>query len=206
MKNLSILLICGLLASTAFSAPRFGIKGGLMFANVDKDIPDQSVNFDPEMRTGVIVGAWGELPLVALEDFAVRADFLYTQKGAQYDIFDKQIKIIADEIVVSPFLVYYFPTKVVRPFLEAGPELGLTVADGYKIDDEKFESGGNWNSSNFSLNLGAGVEFALGGNALFVEGRFNRGLTNMGNWDTNAEGDLKAKTHGVQLLAGIQLF
>ncbi|MBK6765408.1 MAG: PorT family protein [bacterium] len=205
MKKIIVILAC-LATSVAVSAPRIGIKAGLNFANVDKDIPDQSVNFDPEMHTGIIVGAWGELPLGALENFAVRADFLYTQKGAQYDIFNKQVKIIADEIVVSPFLIYYFPTKVVRPFLEAGPELGLTVADGYKIDDEKFESGGNWKSSNFSLNLGAGVEFSLGGNALFVEGRFNRGLTNMGNWDANAEGDLKAKTYGVQMLAGIQLF
>ncbi len=210
MKKVLLISLCLmaalLLNEQALSAPRFGIKAGLNIANIDKDIPDQSVNFDPKAHTGIILGAWGEIPLAALENFAVRADVLYAQKGAQYDILSSHVKVIADELNVSPFLVYYFPIKVVRPFVEAGPELGLTVADGYKVDGDKFDSGGKWKNSNFSINLGAGAEFSLGSKAIFVEGRFNRGLTNMGSWDANATGNEKAKTYGIQLLAGIQLF
>ncbi|NUO20395.1 PorT family protein [bacterium] len=207
MRKLLLISLC-LMATTAFSAPRFGVKGGAMLGNVDEDFLVHPTASETTNRTGLVVGVWGETPLVVLEGFAIRGDVLYAQKGAKYEIFSYDVTVIADELTVTPFLVYYFPTKVIRPFLEAGPELGLTLADGVKVGGDKFDSGGAWKDTNFSLNIGGGVEFSLGSRAIALELKYNRGLTNMGGWAESAPGypAPNVKTHGIQLLAGIQLF
>jgi hypothetical protein len=210
VKKLFVILLLMLVSVTASyaAAPRVGLKGGLMFGNVNEDIPNQTISFDTKNRTGIVLGAWGEIPLVVLENFAVRGDLLYAQKGATYEIFGDDVTVIADEMTISPFLVYYFPTKVVRPFLEIGPELGLTVKDGSKVDDDTFDSNGSWKDANFSLNVGGGVEFGLAGKAVALEAKYNLGLTDMGGWAEDAPnaGNTTAKTYGVQVLASVALF
>ncbi|MCB9357534.1 MAG: PorT family protein [Calditrichaeota bacterium] len=205
MKYLLFALGALLLVSSSFAAPRFGVKGGLMFGNIDEDIPNQAYTFDTKNRTGMVAGIWGELPLMILDGLAVRGDVLYAQKGAKYEIFNQDVKDIADELTFTPFAVYYLPLPAVRPFFEIGPEVGLTVSDGVRVDDENFNSNGNWKDVNFSLNIGGGVDVQLGKRAVTLEVKFNRGLTNMGNWDSNAIGGEEAKTYGVQLLVGVQL-
>ncbi|MCB1060127.1 MAG: outer membrane beta-barrel protein [Calditrichaeota bacterium] len=210
MKRLFMILCLLFISVTTLyaAAPRLGVKGGLMFGNVDEEIPDQVIHFTTKNRTGLVLGAWGEIPLVVQENFAVRGDLLYTQKGATYEIFGGDITVIADEMTIAPFLVYYLPVKVVRPFLEIGPELGLTVSDGTKVDGDSFNSNGNWKDANFSLNVGGGVEFGLGGKAIALELKYNLGLTDMGGWGEDAPGAGKttAKTYGVQVLASVALF
>ncbi|MBK6764737.1 MAG: PorT family protein [bacterium] len=159
--------------------------------NINEDIPNQSINFDTETRTGLIAGIWGEIPLIVLDGFAVRADILYTQKGAEYDIFNERVVVKADELTLTPFLVYYFPTGAARPFIEAGPELGLNVSDGKRRRIVQFN--GNWKDTNFPLNLGGGIDFKFGGTSLMLEARYNYGMVNMGSWDSNALGGKKQK-------------
>lgn len=206
MKHTLLFALVLVFAVSAIAGPRLGIKGGINLGNVNVDIPNQTTTFVTDTRTGLIAGIWGEAPLIVLDGFAVRADILYTQKGAEYDIFNKHVVVKADELTLTPFLVYYFPSGAARPFLEAGPELGLNVADGAEVDDDSFNSNGNWNDTNFSLNLGSGMDFKFGGTSLMIEARYNYGMVNMGSWDSNALGGEKAKTYGIQLLAGIELF
>lgn len=208
MKRFLLISLC-LMATTAFSAPRFGVKGGVMFGNVDEDFLVHPTASETTNRTGLVAGVWGEIPLVVLEGFAIRGDVLYTQKGAEYRLFDNyDVTIIADELTFTPFAVYYFPIPAVRPFVEIGPEVGITVRDGVKIDGDHYGSYGAWKDTNFSLNVGGGVEFQLGSRAIMLEVKYNRGLTNMGGWTENAPGypAPDVKTNGIQVLAGIQLF
>ncbi len=211
MKKFLLISLC-LMATTAFSAPRFGVKGGAMFGNVDEDVLVHPIASETTNRTGLVAGVWGEIPLVVLEGFAIRGDVLYAQKGAEYqlrgfsnEVFD--VTVIADELTFTPFAVYYFPIPAVRPFLEIGPEVGITVKDGVRADGDSFDSGGAWKDTNFSLNVGGGVDFQLGKRSITLEVKYNRGLTNMGGWVENAPGypAPDVKTNGIQLLAGIQL-
>jgi len=208
MKKLTTLLLVCLLTTTAFAAPRFGVKGGVMFGNVEEDVLVHPIASETTTRTGLVAGVWGEFPLVILEGFAIRGDVLYAQKGAEYEIFNEDVSIIADELTFTPFAVYYLPIPAVRPFLEIGPEVGITVKDGVAIDDEHWDSNGTWEDMNFSLNIGGGLDFQLGRRAITLELKYNRGLTNMGGWAEGVPGypAPEAKTHGVQLLIGIQLF
>ena len=196
------------MATTAFSSPRLGVKGGVMFGNVDEDFLVHPTASETTNRTGLVAGVWGESPLIVLEGFAIRGDVLYTQKGAMYEIFNIDVTVVADELTFTPFAVYYLPLPAVRPFIEVGPEIGITVSDVVKADGDSFDSGGAWKDTNFSLNIGGGVDFQLGSRAIMLEVKYNRGLTNMGGWAENAPGypAPDVKTHGVQLLAGIQLF
>ncbi len=207
MKNFLLISLC-LMATTAFSAPRFGVKGGVMFGNVDEDFLVHPTASETTNRTGLVAGVWGESPLIVLEGFAIRGDVLYTQKGAMYEIFNIDVTVVADELTFTPFAVYYLPLPAVRPFIEVGPEIGITVSDGVKADGDSFDSGGAWKDTNFSLNIGGGVDFQLGSRAIMLEVKYNRGLTNMGGWAENAPGypAPDVKTNGVQLLVGIQLF
>jgi len=207
MKKFLLISLC-LMATTVFSAPRLGVKGGVMFGNVDEDFLVHPTASETTNRTGLVAGVWGEIPLVVLEGFAIRGDVLYAQKGAKYEIFNIDVTVIADELTFTPFAVYYLPLPAVRPFIEVGPEIGITVSDGVKADGDSFDSGGAWKDTNFSLNIGGGVDFQLGSRAISLEVKYNRGLTNMGGWTQNAPGypAPDVKTNGVQLLVGIQLF
>ncbi len=208
MPKFFLISLC-LMATTAFSAPRFGVKGGAMFGNVDEDVLVHPTASETTNRTGLVAGAWGEIPLVVLEGFAIRGDVLYAQKGAEYQILEhSDFTVIADELTFTPFAVYYFPIPVVRPFLEIGPEVGITVRDGVRVDDRHYDSSGNWKDTNFSLNVGGGVEFLLGSRAISLEVKYNHGLINMGGWTDSVSGypAPDVKTNGIQLLAGIQLF
>lgn len=206
MKHTLLFAQVFVFAVSAIAGPRLGIKGGVNLGNVNEDIPNQTITFETDTRTGLIAGIWGEVPLIVLDGLAVRTDILYTQKGAEYDIFNEHVVVKADELTLNPFLVYYFPTGAARPFIEAGPELGLNVSDGVKVDDDSFDSEGNWKDTNFSLNLGGGIDFKFGGTSLMLEARYNYGMVNMGSWDSNAQGGEEVKTYGIQLLAGITLF
>lgn len=53
----------------------------------------------------------------------------------------------------------------------------------------------------FGLGFGAGVSFPLGTNALFVEGRYALGLSNIN--DDPEDPDTQIKNKGIQVIAGI---
>jgi hypothetical protein len=205
-KVLLLAILCGFIFTTSsFALVRLGVKGGVNFANVNADFPAQVVKPDFKTRTGFLAGVSAEVD-IPMTNFGIRGDLLYTQKGTKYTVMNEDVKINEDEMVLAPFVVFYLPLPKIKPFIQAGPELGINVRDNVKVGNESTDSGGHWKTTNAGLNVGAGVLLPLGVNELSVDMRYNLGLSNMGTWATGNGGDIKTKTNGVQLLVGFNFF
>ena len=179
MKKLFFLVAFALLAFTtpSHAVISIGVKAGAIFANTKLDIPNQTIPTTEKTKLGFIGGAYGEMPLV-MSGFSVRGELLYVQKGLKHEIFNTTFNVNEDELVLAPFAVYTLPLSVVKPYVEAGPEVGLNVRDKTTDDGTSFHSGGKWKKQSFSLNVGAGIKFPLGGHTASVGARYNYGLTN----------------------------
>jgi hypothetical protein len=210
-RILALFVLLALASSTSHAILRLGVKGGVNLANVDADIPNQVFTFDTKIKPGIMAGAFAEVPLMLSGGMAVRGELLYVQKGTKYKISyimsNADINVSEDELVLAPFLVWYFPVPKVSPFIEIGPEFGMNVRDRITADGgPAFDSNGNWNSTNMSLNFGGGVRFSVGTRNAHADIRYNLGLTDMGSWDPNSIGDVNTKTNGIQISAGVDLF
>ncbi|MBU0508662.1 PorT family protein [bacterium] len=195
MKKLAILVSLLLLASytDAFALLRLGLKAGVNLANVTVDKGET----DYQMKPGFIAGAMGEIPVSPGGALAVRTELLYVQKGAKFTQQSKDGKLLTDELVLAPFLVFRLPTPQITPFLQAGPEFGFNTLAKKDYDGTK-DIGPHWKNNNFSINLGGGVMIPALGSDLTLDFRYNLGLVDM----SLGQGDFKTKTNGIQLLLG----
>jgi hypothetical protein len=120
-------------------------------------------------------------------------------KGSKATSTGEDATMKVDEIVVAPFFVYNFPGQQFTPFLQIGPEVGFVMS-------HKVTSGGNtsdlgdYASTNFGLNFGAGIAKAMGKGIGSVDLRYNLGLANMTT--SSAVNAPTTKTNGIQLVLG----
>jgi hypothetical protein len=109
--------------------------------------------------------------------------------------------------VELPLLIKYsIPTEGVRPYLIAGPSLGLlrkaeAVSKFGGAAEKREDIKKDFKSTDISLNAGAGVGANLGPTYVFAEGLYGFGLTNINKDKTEGTG----RNRGLQLRAGITL-
>lgn len=121
---------------------KFGVKGGLNFANLGKDA-------DTDMRVGFHVGGFAQYGIN--ENFMLQPELLISLEGAKGNMGngDKNINLTWLNIPVMGVLKV---GAVQGLSIEAGPQLGFLM--GAKYDGEDIKDG--FKSVNLSLNLGAG--------------------------------------------------
>ena len=152
MKKLFTLV--ALVALTCFALPaqaqlKFGLKGGL-------NITDMSLNsdvFKASNRTGFFIGPTAKLTVPIL-GFGLDVSALYDQREAEIKGTDATLKQKAINIPIN--IRYDIGLgSLAAVYLAAGPQFGFNVGDKSK----SFLNGNTWKlkSSNFSINLGAGV-------------------------------------------------
>lgn len=190
-----VILVC---RNDSLALLRLGIKAGANFANVEATNSDTKYRIKP----GFSAGAMAEVPVSPGGLMAMRAELLYVQKGAKSSIGGLDGKVMIDELVLAPFLVFYLPTARVKPFLEAGPEFGLNTLAKSKEDSVTKNLGPQWKNNNFSVNLGAGVLFPAGAGDVVVDARYNLGLSDL----TLGGGNIQTKTNGIQVFLGYNFF
>jgi hypothetical protein len=101
-------------------------------------------------------------------------------------------------------LKYSLPTGGTRPYLIAGPSLGLlrtakAVSRFGSAGEEREDIKKDFESTEISLHAGAGVGADLGRAYVFAEGLYGFGLTNINKDKTEGTG----RNRGLQLRAGI---
>jgi len=192
----ALLLTAGVSTASAQAAivPRvtFGVLAGANFAKLTGD--DLS-SLGLESRTGFVGGLSADFhlaPHVGLE-----VDGLYSQEGAAISNPDGTLKL--DFVRVPVLLRYSFPTHTsVRPFVLLGPSLGFKVSCKATSDSDSEncdDTGTDVKSFDFAGTIGAGLGFKVGKQELSVQGRFNKGFTNI---ISGAD----AKTQNFSLMAG----
>lgn len=156
MKKLFTLIV--LVAATCFAMPasaqlKFGVKGGL-------NITDMSLSsdvFETSNRTGFFIGPTVKftLPIVGL---GIDASALYDQRESELTNADNEVTKIKQQAVNIPINLRYDIGlgSLAAVYLAAGPQFGFNVGDK---NQTLFDDVADWklNSSNFSVNVGAGV-------------------------------------------------
>lgn len=156
MKKLFTLIV--LVAATCFAMPasaqlKFGVKGGL-------NITDMSLSsdvFETSNRTGFFIGPTVKftLPIVGL---GIDASALYDQRESELTNADNEVTKIKQQAINIPINMRYDIGlgSLAAVYLAAGPQFGFNVGDK---NQTLFDDVADWklNSSNFSVNVGAGV-------------------------------------------------
>lgn len=160
MKKLFTLIV--LVAATYFAVPanaqlKFGIKGGLNITDMSlsKDV------FETSNRTGFFIGPTIKftLPIVGL---GIDASALYDQREGELNVAGDDNTIVSTKLkqksINIPINLRYDIGlgSLAAVYIAAGPQFGFNVGDK---NQSLYEDVVNWrlNSSNFSVNVGAGV-------------------------------------------------
>lgn len=160
MKKLFTLIV--LVAATYFAVPanaqlKFGIKGGL-------NITDMSLSndvFETSNRTGFFIGPTIKftLPIVGL---GIDASALYDQREGEVNVEADDNTLVSTRLkqksINIPINLRYDIGlgSLAAVYLAAGPQFGFNVGDKYQ---SLYKDVAEWrlNTSNFSVNVGAGV-------------------------------------------------
>ena len=148
--TLAVVIAATLVAIPAQAQFKFGLKGGLNIT----DMSFSSDVFESSNRAGFFIGPTVKftLPIVGL---GIDASALYDQREAKLKGSDKKLKQQAINIPIN--LRYDIGLgSLAAVYLAAGPQFGFNIGDKHQT---LIEDVSDWklNTSNFSVNVGAGV-------------------------------------------------
>lgn len=173
----------------------FGVKGGLVAAELDGDIEGLS------SRTGLGVG--GFLQVMIGPSFSVQPEALFLMKGASEDDGgDGEVKL--NYLQVPVLVQYHLSVPGVSPRVFAGPSLAFEV--GCDVEEDGVAGsceaeGFDTKSADFGLVFGAGVDIPAGGVVVTLDGRYDLGVTDI--TDVEGEESFEVKNRAWQLFAGV---
>lgn len=185
MKKLVLALAVA--ASSLTFAQQFGAKAGMNVSSLsnDADLSDQ------KSKIGFNAGVFMNLPLGA--DFSIQPELIYTQYGSKSDytlptptpsgIVNQNYSASTHlDYIALPVMIQY--NVLPQFYLEAGPELGLSVTAKNKVKNESTNTtlaeSDNFkddiNGFNVGIGLGAGYYFT---DNIGVTARYVAGLTDI---------------------------
>lgn len=177
------------LAAQPFEFLDWGIQGGINAGYVD--YAGALPWLDPGWGIGYTIGPFAEFSLT---------ESVRLQSGLRFDHFKNHSDIdrsyggggwgeIVLDCVSLPMLAKVAIVRERRLFLVAGPELEyVRQAESRQKIGGRESSGDMWdevNRLNLALDAGLGAEFRAGGHAIFIQGMYCHGLTNVskrGSW------------------------
>ncbi|WP_418263613.1 porin family protein [Flavobacterium faecale] len=178
------LLLVGFTSLTQAQSIRFGVKGGINYAN--QNGTDISRSFGDYNSTDAITsyhaGLVAEFKL--FENLAIQPELLYSTQGATYknavEEFKNELGYISIPVVAKIYL-----SKSLS--LEAGPQASFLLSERNKFDYKESET------FEFAGVVGLGLNITKN---LFVQARYGVGLT-------EASKDAETKNSTFQVSAGI---
>ena len=204
MKKMSVFLVVLLalcIVLPAKAQTNLGVLAGLNLANVSVDPEPEGM----DLTNRTAFGFGGVLEVGLNESVALRFEPMYLQKGVETAIGEVDIEFNLAYLEVPVMLKYAFGTGDTKPYIMAGPTIGFNLSAKQKIsagsesDEEDIKD--DISSTDFGLGFGGGVNFHTGNNSIFVEVRYNIGLTNVN--DNSDDPDTEIKTKGIQIFTGI---
>jgi len=190
MKTKLSYLIVFMLFTQFVNAQKWGIKGGVNFANMTFSVDQFDVS--PKSITGFHVGLVSDF--LIQRSLHLNTGLLYSLKGTKGEMegVSGTIKINYLEIPIN--LAYKFPINESSDFfIQAGPYLGYALSGkqkgGGETSDIEFGKG-NWKRFDFGFGFGAGVEFG----SFVTSLNYQLGLANMAD-----DPDIKAKNKVFQI-------
>ena len=179
--------------SSAQSTISIGPQLGLNLASISVDPEPEGLEID--RTTFFMIGGFAEFRLGG--GFALQPELWYLGKGAEGTSGGEASDVSLSYLEVPVLAKYTFESGGFKPFLIAGPYIGLNMSAELNNEDiDEFIE-----AMDFGLVLGAGGEFALQPKtALFFTLRYSLGLTEIQSGDYF--GTTTIKTDGIQLTVG----
>jgi hypothetical protein len=200
-----------MLVAPAMAEVRVGAVGGVNLSSLSTD--EQGVKLSTLTRWG----AGGALELDLNDYVAVATRPMFIGRGTDIETLagvgdvsaqgkDSYARVELGYIELPLLFKYSFPTEGVRPYLIAGPSLGLrrsatAVSKFGSAPEEREDSKDDFKSTDFSLWAGAGLGKNIGSAYVFAEGLYSLGLRNINKDASEGSG----KNRGWQFLAGVTL-
>jgi len=194
MKKLLFILCIGFTTTLFAQNAKFGINGGVNFANVNFEGSDGSVSIslDTDARTSFYVGGFAEISIPNMEH-KFQTGLNLTLNGFRFsDSFDDDFESETEFRIMQINIPLLFKFSVLEGlYLNGGAYAGIivdvegeysetfagvSVTETENVSDE-------FNTIDFGLSVGAEYNLKSG---LFFELRYNYGLVNIANPD---EGD-----------------
>jgi hypothetical protein len=190
---LTLLATAAIPVATNASELRLGVQGGVNNATLSVTNPEPWGAYSARVRP--VIGAVLEVGIGSNTSIAIEPSFV--GKGSKYTEHSNEFRSEIDYIELPLYAKYRLTTGSVRPYLGAGPSLGFMQRAKNNGEDIKDQV----KSADASVAFGAGVEFAAGNVAFFVDGRYAVGLTNIGK--SSEDPETEARNRGLQLRAGL---
>lgn len=214
---LSMIAVLSLVTPAIGQEYYLGVTGGMNIAKmkITGDGEDQNVDALNRLGIGGIIGVRFK------DNLSLHLRPLYLQKGGTVtqDAPSPNIDFIMSYLEVDISLKITTGDQL-RPYLIAGPSLGFLLSGEVELDIEGNKVTGDImdisKSTEFSLGIGAGLEYSLGSGFIFLEGRYLFGLNNLNKGGTielkyngmiaeieEISEDDEFKNRGFQIMAGI---
>jgi hypothetical protein len=208
MKTFRKILPVVLLLSTFFTAGaqlRLGVRGGVHFAKQSYKVEDFfGFNINTDNITAISLAGMAEITVAG--DFAVQPELSFIQKGGKLETEDEygeksSAKNVINHIDVPILLKYKFGSEKIGGYLAAGPAFGYalsgtTEANGEKEDIDFKEA--EYKRFEESVNFGGGIGINVGSGQVFLDLRYNWGLTDHSDEEEDAF-TTKNKGFGISL-------
>ncbi len=195
MKKLVVMITIGALAGllllppTASAVPpKFGLKAGVNLADINgADVGALESFFGSSWKSKVGFCGGGFVIFPLSKGMAIQAEALYTQKGAKMSgtidvgAGPEPFKLYwnTDYMEIPVLFRYAFGTAGnLKPFLYAGPSLGIKVSAKLKVEAQGISEEENieaFRSTDFGLVFGGGVDIGK----IAVDLRYTLGLTKL---------------------------
>lgn len=224
-KNFIAALVLVLFFSESLFAQipiKIGGRAGINLASAsfDPDIPDV---LSKSNRTGFLIG--GSLEFSVSGPISIQVEPMYIQKGVILE--GSNVQVQTDQQIVTvpsykqtskvafieiPILVKIKLIPIgVKPYLIGGPFIGFNLSATQLLEAQGFESQDldvkdNTSSTDFGVLIGGGIEFPVAPLvSVLIDGRYSLGLTDLDKSADQPGVDSKAKSRGIQIVAGIMV-
>ncbi|MBU1097037.1 MAG: PorT family protein [Bacteroidetes bacterium] len=172
MKKILLIFLCLNTASAA--QVKVGLLGGINHSNI---FSDKSIT--PKFTSTNNAAIGGIINLDLFDSFSLLLEPGYIEKGADYN-FPSDLKTIFSlsmSYIEIPMLLKYTTGGIIRPYIIAGPILGLNLSSELEMGLAGFhvnvETKDMTRTINIGLALGCGLEYTTERINLFIETRYN---------------------------------
>jgi len=211
LKYLVIVLLVTFIYSNANSQVSLYVaaEGGINIANANIT-PQPQVNVSS--RTGLIIG--GMLDIFFTPQIGISTGMRYVMKGFEFpgtlnNGTAVQVTAKANYLEFPVLFKVKFPLTEVKPYLLAGPTLGLNLTSNLDYvgggQQGSEDNSANTESIDFGLLFGAGSDFKVANKvSLFVQFGYELGLSNVAKTQNQATTASTTKTYGLQFTGGVR--
>jgi len=219
---LTVILIMQL-SNHLYAQVRQGFIGGLNQANMSLKVEELDMEIEKKTSNLLVAAFGGFLDINLFGQTWLHSELMYLQRGGVTTIPESDEKLrFRSSFLELPILFKFEFGQSVQPFITFGPSIGYLLDSKVEMDTDGFRLKKDLKSINntihFGFQFGIGISCPIDIFSLFVETRYNMGITdmlkdgilqmNMPSFEIDEDlpvDSIKMKTKGLQFLFGITM-